>query len=355
MFSELRLRAFRNLEDLSWAPVPGAQLLLGGNGAGKTSLLEAAYVLATTRSFRTAHIAECTRHGEKAFHLAGEIRGEARIHLEVAWANGERSRSLNGSSSSLAEHLAVQPVVAWTARDAETLTGPPALRRKLLDRGVVGRRPSALEVISTYRRILAQKRQALARRDRGLGSWNELLARAAVELGRLRADYARDLEARLVAVLEESGLPIPAVRLRYRPSLAAARPEEALAQLEQIASQEIERGRPLLGPHRDDLGLRWGGQPLRRVASAGERKALGLALTAAHGRSLTAAGRRPVYVLDDADTELASDTLRSLWKVFQGQGQLFASSNRPEVWKGIPFEGIWRLEGGLLTASSSAI
>ncbi|MGH9363537.1 MAG: DNA replication/repair protein RecF, partial [Thermoanaerobaculia bacterium] len=73
MLVQLAARGFRNLEPLAWEPAPGSHLLLGGNGAGKTSLLEAAYALATTRSFRTPRLADCVRHGETAFHLAGEV------------------------------------------------------------------------------------------------------------------------------------------------------------------------------------------------------------------------------------------------------------------------------------------
>ena len=54
MLAHLSLLNFRNLEPLKWGPGPGSHLLLGGNGAGKTSVLEAVYVLATTHSFRAA-------------------------------------------------------------------------------------------------------------------------------------------------------------------------------------------------------------------------------------------------------------------------------------------------------------
>ena len=74
MLTHLTARDFRNLEPLSWRPAAGSHLLLGGNGAGKTSLLEAVYALATTRSFRAAQIGDCARHGAGSFH-----RGRPRV------------------------------------------------------------------------------------------------------------------------------------------------------------------------------------------------------------------------------------------------------------------------------------
>ncbi|HXO40385.1 MAG TPA: AAA family ATPase, partial [Thermoanaerobaculia bacterium] len=63
MLSHFTARGFRNLQPLDLAPSPGSHLLLGGNGAGKTSLLEAIYVLATTRSFRAGQVVDCVAHG----------------------------------------------------------------------------------------------------------------------------------------------------------------------------------------------------------------------------------------------------------------------------------------------------
>ena len=349
MLTELSFRSFRNLDSLVWKPAPGLQLLLGGNGAGKTSLLEAVYLLATTRSFRTTQVVECVRHGTEGFQLKGEVEGVARTSLAVSWRHRERLRRVNGNVTSLAGHLAVLPVVAWTGRDAEILTGAPALRRRFIDRGVLGRRPEALEVLGKYRKILAQKRQALLKRDRSLGSWNELLALAAVELMEHRRAYVEELGRQLERVLEECALPLPAVSLRYRPSLdLAASRTSAMAQLEQLEARERDLQRPLIGPHRDDLEIVWGGQKLRGVASAGERKVLGLALVAAHGRVLSEVGRAPVFLLDDADTELAVDTLNSIWRVFEGSLQVFASSNRPEIWRDLSIPCRWYLEKGKL-------
>jgi recombinational DNA repair ATPase RecF len=93
---------------------------------------------------------------------------------------------------------------------------------------------------------------------------------------------------------------------------------------------------------------------VRRVASAGERKALSLLLLAAYGRVVEAAGRRPVYLLDDADAELAPASVAMVWSVFSQRvaatsGQLFATSNRPQVWLTLDIGNLWQVEKGLVT------
>jgi len=304
VLAQLAARGFRNLEPLVWRPAAGSHLVLGGNGAGKTSLLEAVYVLATTKSFRTSQLGDCVRHGADLFHLEGEVAGDHRTRLEVGFGRDWRLRAVNGRPAPLAEHLAALPIVAWATGDSEMLAGPPVLRRRFLDRGVLGMRPAALEVLGRYRQALRQKRELLASSGHGLEAWNEVMAGA--------------------AAIRES--------------------------FERIADRERQRQLPLLGPHRDDLEILWGERAVGSVGSAGEKKALSLLLLAAHGRVVAQAGRSPVYLLDDADAEFASPTLAAVWNVFAGADQLVASSNRPQVWLTLPVVSLWQMEGGRIAA-----
>lgn len=356
MLTHLAARDFRNLEPVSWRPAAGSHLLLGGNGAGKTSLLEAVYVLATTRSFRAAQIADCLRHGSDSFHLRGEVETDRRSTLEVGWMDGQRIRALNGKVTTLAEHLAVLPIVAWTAAaEAEVLVGAPKARRRFLDRGVVGARPPALEVLGRYREALRQKRGLLLSDGVGIEIWNEMLAATAADVIAQRHGYCEILKVQLARVIAASGLPFPPIELRYRPSPTNGLEGQAVIAdaLDRIAERERRRQTPLLGPHRDELEILWGGHEIRRVASAGERKALSLMLIAAHGRVMEEAGRPPLYLLDDLDAELAPPTVAAAWGVFEGAGQLFATSNRPQVWLTLEVGTIWEMERGELRLVSS--
>ncbi len=353
MLTRLFARDFRNLEELSWSPGAGAHLLLGDNGTGKTSLLEALYVLATTRSFRATRVGDCRRHGADEFLLTGDIAGTARTELEVrSGPNGARRR-LNGAQSSLAEHLGVLPVVSWTASDLEWIGGAPAARRRLLDRGVVGSRPAAIQVLTRYRRTLDQKRRLLAGGGSDVGPWNEILASTADELIRLRKAHVEALSAVLDDLLDEVDLGLPRISLRYRPSPATGGDgvETTLAAIEAARSGEIERRSPLVGPHRDELEIRWGDHPARQVASAGERKLLGLAMTAARARLLAAGGRPPVLLLDDLDAELDQRRLAGAWDFFEPFSQVFVTSSRAPIWASFGVQTRWLLACGKLTSA----
>lgn len=360
MLARVEARRFRNLEPLTWTPGPGRHLIVGGNGAGKTSLLEAIYAVATTRSFRTPRLAECVRHGEESFHVLAEVEAEARTRLELSWSPGGLERAVNGSRGSLAEHLEVLPVVAWTAAETRVLTGSPGRRRRFMDRGIVTARAGSLDSLRRYRRALGQKRQLLAPHgplrspdapeptDGGLDVWNRVLSEAAAEVAALRARYVEILAEALRAVLTEIDRQFPPIELRYRPSPSCATDgAEAIEErLARVAPSERRRKMPLLGAHRDDLQILWNGHPVAEVASAGEAKTLSVALTAAHGRTVERAGKTPIYLLDDLDAELAPETLEALWPIFARAEQALASSNRAAVWESLAVDSRWSLQKG---------
>ncbi|MEM1177653.1 MAG: AAA family ATPase [Acidobacteriota bacterium] len=369
MLARIEFRTFRNLEPGSLELPAGGTLVLGENGAGKTSLLEAIYTLSTSRSFRARKLVDCIarpgvrRHsngplgsevapptvdegagdGEdeevSGFRLAGETRDRQRLDL---YFDGEqRRRRLNGEKVPLSRYLGVQPVIAWTVSDLDVLIGPPAARRRFMDRGVVALRPSSIDGIARYRRALAEKRSLLQQgcRARDLEPWNLVLAAAAAGLMERRFDYVRRLERTLDTVAELCELDLGSIDLAYRPSPKGGETGEEVIidRLEAEAEREIAAQVPLYGPHRDELRIRFRGAPVRDVASAGERKAIGLLLTAAHALLLEEADIEPVFLLDDVDTELDEKRLLGLWRYFGRAGQLLATSNRPFVFRELPF------------------
>jgi DNA replication and repair protein RecF len=354
VIASLATRSFRNLVDATFSPAPGPQLLLGPNGAGKTSLLEAIYLLATSRSFRTADLAACARHGATGFHLATDAGEEGRTRLELGWQPGTKLRLAGGVELPLGQHVGLQPVVLWTAGEGDLLAGAPELGRRLVDRGLVSTTPGALAAIGRYRQLLDRKRRLLASgRPAGLESWNALLADAAAALVTLRGRYVAALGEALATVRARTPLDLPALSLEYLPSPRVA-PDGAaalLATLERVAERELERGMPLVGPHRDALRLLWGGREVKGVASAGEGKAFGLLLAAAQGELVAATGRAPVYLLDDADAELDRDRLAAVWQAFPAAAQVLATSSRPEVWEALPAVARWAVGGGAVSVA----
>lgn len=385
MIRRLSVRGFRNLHRLETEIESGATLLVGATGAGKTSLLEAVYLLATSKSFRTRRMADClavppsdrsdlasstaqpagggaclsqetSADAGTCFVLDGEIESGRRVQLGMGWsARGGLWRRVNGETASAAAYLEVLPAVAWSSAEGETLVGPPALRRRFLDRGVVATRPASIEVLSNYRRALEHKRRWLLTsgrsagpRDESLAAWNEILAENGAEIVQRRDQYVDRLAVEVERASERSELGWPPILLNYRPSGGEAA-HQASTLVERLANEEArerESQRPLVGPHLDRLEILWRGQPVRHLASAGERKAIGLLLLAGHTEVVRQAGREPILLLDDLDTELDLRSLAAISRALAGAGQRIISSNRPAAFEGTVVDRQWKIADG---------
>ncbi len=350
MLRSVSCRSFRNLVDVEWSPSAGSNLIFGLNGAGKSSLLEAVYLVATTRSFRTSRLQECLAKGQEVFHIAAEVERQGRSRIELSHDAGGKWRAVNGTTTPITEHLEVLPVVSWTTRDAELFRGPPAMRRGFLDRGVVAERSTALSVFTEYRRALDAKRAALEQQPEALVEWNAVLAAKGAAVAAMRADWSLRLQAELDSILEQSELGFENVRLQYRPSPSgAAEGKEAfLEALERVAPRERSLRRVLIGPHRDDLAIDWPMGPVGALASAGERKLLGLALLLAHGTLIGERGNAPLYLVDDIDAELDRGRVEQVWGLFSEVSQMLATSSRKGVVSSLESDSKWLLDGGVM-------
>jgi DNA replication and repair protein RecF len=314
--TRLELDGLRNLAANRLDLHGGLTVIVGENGQGKTSLLEAVFLLGSGRSFRARKLEEVIAWRGGPARVAGEVERErARSRLAVEVGAEGRRLLVGGAEHELESYLGRLDVVDLTAERMLVLRGGPEERRRFLDRGVVGLRPAYLHGLGRYRRLIAQRNALLRRPGSGsaeLDAWDERLVEAAGTLHHERSRYAARVAGRVAEVAPEI---FPAGRrlvLRYRPSPARADDvtlEEFRAILGQALAQARSRDRELghtsLGPHRDDLQIELDGVDLRRYGSAGQVRAAMIALKLAKISLLREErGQSPVFLMDDFDTDL---------------------------------------------------
>lgn len=376
ILQRLACTGFRNLEPTEVELAPGTTLLLGDNGQGKTSFLEAIGVLATTRSFRRARAPELVAHGESSFHVRGTVESHGgKTDLAVTHEGGRRTTWMGRAQVELAEYVGQLVVVAITQVHAGIVRGSPQDRRDFLDRGVLGIRPRYLRSLSAFRRTLKQK-NALLRRNGGgsaqvaeLEAWNERLAGEGAELVVRRREYVRDLR-RLLEELGPAFLPVSeplSVEL-----LDVCRKDEGLTEaveageipdredvaallarrMDELKAREIAAGQSLTGPHRDELVLQTAGQDLRKYASSGQQRNALLALKMAEVELFRQGrGESPVLLVDDIDTEIDPTRLSTFLEHAGGRAQTLITSSKTGLFK-TPPEGALELSvsGGRIAA-----
>lgn len=361
ILESLACSGFRNLEETEVALSPGTTVLLGDNGQGKTSFLEAIGVLATTRSFRRARAPELVAHGGSSFHLRGRVDSPAGpVDLAVAHEGGRRQTWVGRVQVELAEYVGHLTVVAITAAHGGIVRGSPQDRRDFLDRGLLGLNPAYLRALSAHRRTLRHK-NALLRRDRGgearaaeLEIWNHRLAREAAELVLRRRSYVRQLQALLEELgplflpdTEPLGLELQDVctkdeALRELVEAGGVPEREAVAaalerRMNELQARELGAAQALVGPHRDELLLTTAGRDLRRYASSGQQRNALLALKMAKVELFRRErGQPPVLLVDDIDTEIDPTRLRTFLRQAGGRAQTVITSSKAGLFEEPP-------------------
>src|SRR6267142_2402753 len=196
----IRAHDFRNLEgEIRWGK--GINVIYGNNGQGKTNWLEAIHLLAHAKSFRTRHLQEAIAFSKAAASVQGRVAQGNNIErdLHVGIKANTRQTFINGKRESLAHYAAQLHAVWFTADELEVVRGGPEARRSFIDRGAISLHPSYAQVLSSYGKVVKQKKRLLqqAGEDRLrfeelaklLEPWNEQLVSLSAQIHRSRTKY----------------------------------------------------------------------------------------------------------------------------------------------------------------------
>ena len=329
----LECRGYRNLADQRTELGPGISVLHGPNAAGKTNLLEAIHFGLTGSSFRGGRDGDLIRFDDPAARVELELAGERPSRLLTAVERGgERRRLLDGRPVTSADRV---PFLSVFHPDRlELVKGPPAHRRRQLDRAVAALWPARADLRARFGRTLAQ-RNALVSRVRGgvaspdgLAVWDERLAAEAVPLIESRAEVTAALAEPFAHFAAELGLGEATVA--YRPRAQPDR-EELAAELTRRRTEDLGRAYMSYGPQLDELELKLGGRALRRFGSQGQQRLALLALLFAERAALLEAGAPPpVMLLDDVMSELDPTRRALLVSVLEQAGQSLLTATESE-------------------------
>jgi DNA replication and repair protein RecF len=337
VFEKVRIEGFRNIAVLDFQPSPGINVVTGDNGHGKTSLLEALYFVATTRSFRTEKPRELIREGSELLVVRARVV-ESSIAREQRVALGPKTRSVQTDGKkpeTLAAYATRTPVVVFHPGDLTILTGGASERRTLLDRVALFMDPASADHRHRYARAARARKAVLEERGTlaaDLPALEQLMARHGSELSRARLAAADRLVAALGPIVRNIAAPDVVVTARFAAggSLDEA---ELLAELGRRREQDLRQRTVGFGPQRDDFEVRLNGRSVRRHASQGQQRILTLAVKAAELSCVRDARRaEPVLLLDDVSSELDPARTGAVFEfLHETKSQVFVTTTRPEL------------------------
>ena len=299
--ARLEISNIRNLQSARVDLDPGFNALYGANGSGKTSFLEAIYILGRGTSFRTKDLGRVVHEGAQQFYVSGKL-DSALTTLGVEFqASGMQYRIAGLKARGRLEMAEQLPLIFISPESQALVAEGPQQRRRFIDWGVFHVEPGFLPAWRLYQRALKQRNKALG--SPGVETaWDVELARASELITRLRGDYVARLSP-YVELYVRNLMALENISLSFAPGW-----RQGLSYLEALRAslpQDREYGFTRQGPHRADVLVRVGNRLARDTLSRGQQKLLVFALLLAQVALLNdVAAIRPVIMIDELAAEL---------------------------------------------------
>lgn len=317
----LATEGFRMLQRGSIELCDGVNMICGANAQGKTTLLEAVYLLTLNRSFRARTDRELIAFdAERAFIDATVEAAGRQQTIELCYERGKRrSVKVNKVKKSAAELSDTLKAVLFCPEDLQLLRAGAAERRRMMDGAISQLRPGYRKLLSAYNTIYDNKCAILRswREDPSLlevlDEFNEGLCRYAARICRYRAAFVKRLEAYAAPVQREFSEGKEELTLAYKTVSTVSDPlgeesavyEEIAQRQRELRQAELDSGQCLVGIHRDDMEVALNGLSAKSYASQGQTRTAALSLKLAERELFFAdTGEQPVLLLDDVLSEL---------------------------------------------------
>ncbi len=313
---ELRLVNFRSYHGAQF-DFSERTVLVGANGAGKTNLLEALYLAATTKSFRADREVDMISWGETAGNVTltaedGGRRHDVSIGLSTGIRGAKKTFTVDHTKRKSRELVTLLPMVLFSADDIRLVGGAPGRRRRALDLTLSQSSRAYHEQLARYNRVLASRNRLLEQVAAGeatsdqLEFWDAELIASGQQIVTARQEFTDFLNARLSSIYQSIAGRVEkgCCQVAYQPVAT-----DLATEIPRRRRQDLAVGTTTAGPHRDDWALLLGNRPLVSFGSGGEFRSAMLAFRLAEQAWLESRLEKiPALLLDDVFSEL--DELR---------------------------------------------
>ncbi len=331
ILSSIYLKNFRSHKNTSINFSDKINYIVGGNGQGKTSVLESIYFLCTTKGYNSKTDSEVTRFNEKEFEIKGSFRDLTENNVRVYFSLEENRKYYFQNDKQINRYVDVIgkfPVVILIPADHSITQGPPGDRRKFVDSVISQSSETYLKLLLDYNRTLRQRSSLLTRIKENkkisaswnneLDAWTLKLIDVGSEIIEHRMKFVNEfnsyVELSYLKIMKTDELPkVYYLYLENEKDKSVDLPikEIFINALKIKKDEELRRVANLVGPHRDEFLFEINNKELRTYGSQGQHKTFQIALKFAQFFYLKdKTGRTPLFLLDDVFGEL--DARRSL-------------------------------------------
>jgi DNA replication and repair protein RecF len=319
VLKQVELSNFRLHRSTSLSFSDKLNLIIGGNGHGKTSILEAIYYLCTTKNLNLASEKDVVTFGEQFFEAAGKFSDVSDNKTRILYDNIISKKNFFLDDKQVFRSADVYgkfPVVILIQSDHAITLGSPSERRRFVDSVLSQASHSYLEILLEYNKTLKQRASLLSllketndkRLYSQLDAWTETLIENGAEIIKQRINFVREFNVYLDQTYDKviDKLEIPKIYYNTLSDLSEENIKRKFSDAISAAKEEeIRRSVNLVGPHRDEFLFHINELELKRFGSQGQHKTFQVALRFAQFFYIKdKLGKTPIFLMDDVFGEL---------------------------------------------------
>lgn len=305
IIKSIKLTNFRNHTSYKLECKKDTTLILGKNGSGKTSVLEAIYILTRGKSFRATD-SEIIKNG-KPFYRA-EITLDNGESVIAVYDNKTKTFLISDQKTHRLPKTARLPVVLFEPSDLNLIDHSPSRRRDYFDRVFGDFDESYHQAILKYNKALKQRNEILKNDNKELSSlftWNLLLAKYGSIIANYRERYVGEINQDFIKTYRSIAKTKDEIQIDYKSEAKNLSESNYLKQLEKSSQKDIYIGHTSFGVHRDDYIFTFNHKPADGSASRGEIRSIILALKFIEAKLIqNNQNQKPIILLDDVFSEL---------------------------------------------------
>lgn len=309
----LELSHFRNYESLKIDFAQSTNILYGNNAQGKTNVLEAICIGATTKSHKGSKDKDIISFGHSESHIRMLVERKEKqfqidMHLKKNRAKGIAVNRVPIKKAS--ELFGILNVVCFSPEDLNIIKNGPAERRRFMDAGLCQTDKIYLDDLSKYNQALNQRNRLLKDISfrpclmETLSVWDMQLLEYGKRIIKRRRKFVEEIGEIVTGMHRAISGGREEVILSYEPD---ANEEQFEKELEQLRDKDLKTGQTNAGPHRDDISFSIHGADIRKYGSQGQQRTSALSLKLSEIEMVKQVTKDlPVLLLDDVLSELDS-------------------------------------------------
>ncbi len=341
ILKELSILNYKNLAEAHLQLSSSINCFIGGNGQGKTNILDAIHFLSMCKSSTVTQDSQVVRHLSQMMMLQAHLEREDGTQEEISCGLrvGQKKVFRRGQKAykRLADHIGFMPVVMISPSDQNIILGAGEERRRYMDMIISQCDPAYLDALTRYNHALANRNTLLKQEEEPdpdlLDVWEEAMGRYGEFISRKRAEFVERIHDRFQEYYTTIAQNGEAVGMEYTTHCQRGPLTELLH--DHRAKDRI-MGYSLIGPHRDDLEMTLNDHPIKREGSQGQNKTFSVALKLSEFYYLREEGQgtTPILLLDDIFDKLDADRVEQIVHLVAGQdfGQIFITdTNRDHL------------------------